>query len=270
VRNPFRRNRRPVVKSPDDRMTLMEHLGELRSRIIKGLLAVAAGAILVFLFYPQILRFLAQPYFDLCEANPDWNCTDRFVITGPLDGFNIRMRVSGWGGLVVALPVVLWQLWRFITPGLHPKEKRYAIPFILSSVVLFLAGAALAFWTLPKAIEFLVDFSGDVSPLFTPNSYINLIMVMMLAFGVGFIFPVLLVFLEIAGVLDYRHLARFRRYAAVIIVFAAAVITPSGDPYSLAALAVPMYVFYEVAILIGWIVARRRARSPQASTAGAG
>jgi sec-independent protein translocase protein TatC len=268
VRNPFRRTpKRPVVRSVDDRMTLMDHLAELRGRIVKGLLAVAAGAVVVFVFYPQILNLLAQPYFDMCEQNPQWGCSDRFIITGPLDGFAIRMRVSGWGGLVVALPIVLWQVWRFITPGLHPKEKRYAVPFIISAVILFLAGAALAFWTLPKAIEFLVDFSGDVSPLFTPNSYINLIMVMMLAFGVGFLFPVVLVFLEIAGVLHYKQLVKFRRYAAVLIVFLAAVITPSGDPYSLAALAIPLYIFYEASILIGMVVARRRTKAAQAAAA---
>jgi sec-independent protein translocase protein TatC len=205
----------------------------------------------------------------MCESNPQLGCSDRFIITGPLDGFAIRMRVSGWGGLVVALPVVLWQLWRFITPGLHPREKRYAVPFILSAVALFLLGAAIAFWTLPKAIEFLVDFSGDVSPLFTPNSYINLVMLMMLAFGAGFLFPVVLVFLELAGVLHYKHLVKFRRYAIVIIVFVAAVITPSGDPYSLAALAVPMYLFYELSILIGWLIAKRKARALRATTAAA-
>jgi sec-independent protein translocase protein TatC len=268
VRNPFRRaNRRPKVRSIDDRMTLLDHLAELRNRIIKSLLAIMAGAVVVFLFYPQILEFLGNPYFDMCAQHPEWECSDRFIMTGPLDGFAIRMRVAGWGGLVLALPVVLWQVWRFITPGLHPKEKRYAVPFILSSVALFLFGAAIAFWTLPKAIEFLVDFSGDVSPLFTPNSYINLVMLMMLAFGGGFLFPVVLVFLEIAGVLHYKQLVKFRRYAVVLIVFVAAVITPSGDPYSLAALAVPMYVFYEGSILIGMVIARRKAKALRAATA---
>jgi sec-independent protein translocase protein TatC len=262
VRNPFRRkNRRPSVKSVNDRMTLMDHLAELRNRIIKSLLAVLAGAIVVFLFYPAILNFLANPYFDMCNTHPDWGCSDSFIITGPLDGFTIRMKVAGWGGLVVALPIVLWQVWRFITPGLHPREKKYAVPFILSSVALFLFGAYIAFWTLPKAIEFLVDFSGDVTPLFTPNAYLNLVMIMMLAFGVGFLFPVVLVFLELAGVLHYKQLVKFRRYAIVAIVFIAAVITPSGDPYSLAALSIPMYLFYEASILIGMVISRRKAKA---------
>lgn len=256
-----RRRARKRVKTPEDRMTLAEHLGELRSRLIKSLLAIALGALVVFVFYPPLLDLLADPYFDLCGQHPEWECSDRFVITGPLDGFNIRMRVSGWGGLILALPVVLWQLWRFITPGLHPNEKRYAVPFVVSSVALFLLGASIAWLTLPKAIEFLVGFSGSVTPLFTPNSYLSLLMLMMLAFGVGFLFPVVLVFLEVAGVITYKHLARSRRYAIVVIVFVAAVITPSGDPYSLAALAVPMYLFFELSVLIGWLLFRRRAKT---------
>ena len=156
------------------------------------------GAVLVFLFYDPILSFLQGPYTSWC-ADHTGRCASNgdFIITGPLDGFAIRIKVAGWGGLIVALPVVLWQLWRFITPGLHPKEKRYAIPFMLSSLALFLFGALIAWLTLPLALDFLISFSGStVAPLFTPNSYISLVMLMMVAFGAGFLFPVVLVFLR--------------------------------------------------------------------------
>jgi sec-independent protein translocase protein TatC len=144
----------------------------------------------------------------------------------------------------------------------HPHQGVRLVPFVLSSVALFALGAAIAYWTLPKALDFLISFSGnDVSPLFTPNAYISLIVLMMVAFGVSFLFPVVLVFLELVGVLTPRILSRFRRYAIVLIVIFAAVITPSGDPYSMLALAIPMYVFYELSILIGWVVNRTRARS---------
>lgn len=241
-------------------MTLVEHLAELRSRIIKALLAITVGALVMFVFYDPILNFLAHPYFDVCKQHPEFGCTDKFLITGPLDGFSTRVKVSGYGGLVAALPIVLWQLWRFITPGLHKNEKRYAVPFILSSVLLFLFGAFIAYFTMPYAIEFLIGYSGPVTAAFTPNKYVSLLSIMMLAFGVGFLFPVLLVFLQLVGVLTPHQLSHWRRQAIVIVVVVAAVITPSGDPYSLIALAVPMYVFYECAIILGWFLTRNRRR----------
>jgi sec-independent protein translocase protein TatC len=256
----LRRRSTPHVRTPDDRMTLVEHLAELRSRIIKSLLAIAVGALVMFVFYEPILNFLAQPYFDVCKQHPDFGCGDKFLITGPLDGFTTRIKVSTYGGLIVALPVVLWQVWRFITPGLHKNERRYAVPFILSSVLLFLFGAAIAYLILPYAIEFLIGYSGPVTAAFTPNKYVSLLSVMMLAFGVGFLFPVLLVFLQLVGIVTPRQLSKWRRQAIVIVVVVAAVITPSGDPYSLAALAIPMYVFYECSILIGWLLLRSRRR----------
>jgi sec-independent protein translocase protein TatC len=248
------------VRTPDDRMTLVEHLAELRSRLIKSLLAITVGALVMFVFYEPILNFLAQPYFDVCKQHPEFGCTDKFLITGPLDGFTTRIKVSGYGGLIAALPIVLWQVWRFITPGLHKNERRYAVPFILSSVLLFLFGAAIAYFTLPYALEFLIGYSGPVTAAFTPNKYVSLLSVMMLAFGVGFLFPVLLVFLQLVGVVTPKQLSKWRRQAIVIVVVVAAVITPSGDPYSLAALAIPMYVFYECSILIGWFLLRGRRR----------
>jgi sec-independent protein translocase protein TatC len=254
----LRRAKSPHLRTPDDRMTLTEHLAELRSRLIKSLLAVTVGALVLFVFYDPILKFLAQPYFDVCKRNPDFGCQEKFLITGPLDGFSTRVKVSGYGGLVAALPIVLWQVWRFVTPGLHKNEKKYAIPFIVSSVALFLFGAFIAYFTMPYAIEFLIGYSGPVTAAFTPNKYVSLLSIMMLAFGVGFLFPVLLVFLQLVGVLTPKQLSGWRRQAIVLIVVTAAVITPSGDPYSLIALAVPMYVFYECSILIGWLLTRNR------------
>ena len=174
-------------------MTLTEHLAELRRRLIICLLAVAVGGVIAFIFYPQILEWLTGPYRDVCEAK-NLTCPGKLVITDPLEGFAVRMKVTGYGGLVLALPVVLWQIWRFITPGLYENEKRYAIPFVFASVALFIMGALIALWTFPKALQFLISFSGDVQPLFAPGAYFSLIMLMMLAFGIGFEFPVLLVF----------------------------------------------------------------------------
>jgi len=237
------------------RMSLVEHLTELRSRLIKAVLAVALGMVAGFLLYDRVLDFLIQPYCDILP--PDREC--RLIITDPLEGFSVRFKVSGYVGLLLASPVVLWQLWRFVTPGLHPTEKRYAVPFVATSISLFVLGAGLALWSLPRALEFLVAIGGEqLETFYTPGKYLSLAIFMMLSFGVGFLFPVLLTFLQLAGIISPQSLARVRRYAIVGIFVTAAVITPSGDPVTLCALAVPMTIFYEGSILIGKIARRRR------------
>jgi sec-independent protein translocase protein TatC len=233
-------------------MSLVEHLNELRSRLIKIVLAVAIGAVIVWIFYDQVLEFLKAP---LDEADPD----AILILTDPLQGLATRFKVSGYGGVALATPIILWQLWRFITPGLYPKERRYAVPFVASGVALFVLGAGLAYWTLPRALSFLISIGGeDIEAFYTPDKYIQLIVYMMLAFGLGFEFPIILVFLQLAGLVSYKTLASWRRYALIGIVVLVAVITPSGDPISLTVLAVPMYLFYELSILIGRIITRRR------------
>ena len=235
-------------------MPLVEHLTELRSRLIKMVLAVATGAVVVWIAYTPVLEFLKAP---LEEADPQ----ARLILTDPLQGLATRFRVAGYGGIALATPVLLWQLWQFITPGLYPKERRYAVPFVLSGVALFVLGASLAYWTLPRALEFLISIGGgdaDLDALFTPDKYIQLITYMMLAFGFGFEFPIVLVFLQLAGIVSYQRLASLRRYTIVGIVVLVAVITPSGDPISLMVLSVPMYLFYEISILIGRFITRRR------------
>jgi len=268
-----RGTRRPQVKTPDDVMTLTEHLGELRVRIIRIALAVALFMVLVIAFYDQVLDFLRGPYIALCDRRGPEFCglsvdesgEPTLFAFGPLEGFSTRLRISMWGGIVLATPVIMWQIWRFIVPALHSKERKMAIPFIFSSVALFLIGGALAYFTLEKALEFLISWSGqDVTSAFRIADYVNLVLVMIGAFGVGLQFPVLLVFLQLVGVITPQQLLAYWRYALVGIVVIAAVITPSGDPISLAALAVPMTLLYGVAILIGIVVQRRTARKPAA------
>lgn len=255
----LRRASRAAVSGPEDQMTLTEHLAELRSRVIRAALAVALGVIVILAFYDPVLEFLRQPYDNLCQRRPDLvtNC-DLFSL-GPLDGFNARLRIALYGGLILALPVILWQVWRFIVPALHSREKKYAIPFIVSSVVLFAAGGWLAYITLDKGLEFLVSWSGsDVQQAFQITKYVSLVALMIAAFGVGFEFPVLLVFLQLAGVVRPRQLVEGWRIAIVSIVVLAAVITPSGDPITLIALTVPLVLLYFVAIGVGHLIVRRR------------
>ena len=250
------------------RMSLMEHLTELRDRVIKCVIAIAVGGAVGFILYEPIFDFLIGPYRDLCEEDPSVSITScALLATDPLEGFTVRLKVSTYGGIALVLPVLLWQVWRFVSPGLYAKEKRYAVPFIGSALVLFVLGAGIAYWTMPKAIDFLVSIGGgeeNIVTAYSPSKYFQLIVFMMLSFGIGFQFPVLLVALELVGVVSPEALARFRRYAIVGIAVLVAVITPSGDPISMLALTLPMILFYEVAILIGRL-ARRRKRKAEAA-----
>lgn len=240
----------------DGRMTLMEHIGEFRDRVVKSAMAIFFGSIIGWFVFPQILEFAKGPYCDIQPSEDE--CL--FLQTQVLEQFSIRLTVAGYTGLALAMPVILWQLWRFITPGLYPHEKRYAVPFVLSGVILFFLGAALAFWTVPRALAFLVGIGGgdQFEPFFTASNYLSFLVKMMIGFGVGFEFPILLVFLQLARIVKPKHLASWRRYAVVAIVILVAVITPSGDPFSLAVLSVPMYIFYELSIIAGRILTRRK------------
>jgi len=239
-------------------MPLVAHLAELRRRLIIAVLAVGVGMLIAFFLYDRTLSFLVHPYCTVKHHyQPGASC--RLVVTDPLESFSIRLKMAGYLGLLFASPVVLWQLWRFITPGLYDREKRYAIPFVFSSVVLFLMGAALAIVTFPKALTFFAQFGGqNLELLYTPGKYLGLLVLMMLIFGLAFELPVVLVFLEIAGILRWQQLAKWRRYAIVGIFVVDAIITPSGDPITLTAMAVPMCLFYEASILIGRFALRRR------------
>ena len=247
------------LEGDDSRMSLVEHLTELRSRLIKVAIAVVIGMVVSFLLYDPIFDFLLRPYEDI--ANQGNSATGgRLLQIDPLEGFSVRMKLAAYGGIALAMPVILWQIWRFVTPGLYAHERRYAIPFVLSALALFILGAGLAYYTLPRALEFLVDIGGDnLVTAFAPGKYFTLITYMMLAFGIGFEFPILLIFLQLAGILDVDTLRKGRRYAIVGICILVAVITPSGDPVSMLMLSVPMVLFYEISILAGRLIARRRA-----------
>lgn len=238
-------------ENPNDRpMSLVEHLTELRRRLVISALALVAGSIVAFGLYETILGFLIQPYTDVTGRTS-------LLITDPLEGFNTRLKIAGYCGLLLSSPVVLWQIWRFITPGLNKKEKRYAIPFIVSSILLFVTGAAIALFSFEQALSFLVAVGGEnLETFFSPSKYLGLIVVMMVAFGVAFELPIVLIFLQMAGVLTSAKLRKWRRGALVAIVGLAALITPSQDPYTLFAMAGPMYLLYEAAIVVGRLMKR--------------
>ena len=238
--------RRGLPRPDPDAMTLTEHLGELRRRLIASLVAFVAALVVAYLLYPHILHFFEHPY---CQIRPG-HCG--LYVTGPLDAFGIRLDIAGYGGLVLASPVLLYQLWRFVTPGLKANEKRYAVPFVVATLTLFCFGAFVAWLTFPHALGFLHAVGGPgIKDIFSPTSYLGLILALMAIFGLTFEFPVVLVALELANVLTPAKLRKWRRPAIVVMVIVAAVVTPSSDPFSMLALAIPMLLFYEGSILLG-------------------
>jgi sec-independent protein translocase protein TatC len=237
-------------------MTLTEHLSELRKRLIVSVIVVTLATIVAFFFYNQVIHFISRPYRDFTLKHPSKNISGgSLVVTGPLEGFSTRLKVSAYLGLFIASPVLLWELWRFITPGLHRNEKKYAIPFILSAILLFSLGVTVSILVFPKALDFLISVGGkDVAPLFGPQKYVNLYIAAAAIFGAVFLFPIVLMFLMISGAVPSKKWRKWRRPAIVLMALAAAVLTPSNDPYSFLAMAIPLMIFYESSILLGRIL----------------
>ena len=241
-------------------MTLMEHLLELRRRIIISCIAVAVAAVAGWFLYPTVFRFLLHPYNRI--ASQSITGGEALIATSPLEGFAIRIKLTVYVAIALAMPVLLWQVWQFVSPGLYRHERRYALPFIASSIMLFVLGASIAYWTLPRALEWLADIGGsDITQAYTAEKYFQLIAYMMLAFGIGFEFPILLIFLQMAGIVQPETLRKYWRHAIVVVAIVVAVATPSNDPFSMLALAVPLWLFYGVALLFGLLRDRRQRRA---------
>ena len=242
-------------------MTLVEHLAELRKRLIICVIGIVVCSIIVFFLYNRVLHFLAGPYEKVtrgepqCGGNPHKGCD--LIVTDPLGPFIVRLKIAGYGGLALSVPIIFWEIWRFVTPGLKKHERRYGIGFLLSSIVLFAMGAVVAWFTVEKALDFLLHIGGpSLHPLIVADKYLTLVTLMIIAFGVSFEFPLLVIFLLLVRVVNTRQLRRARRWVAVGVTTFAAVITPSQDPFSLLFMAIPMYIFYEVAILVGRLMKR--------------
>ena len=233
-------------------MTLTGHLMELRRRLIICVVAITVTATLGFVFYPHLLSFMQHPY---CVAEGAKKC--KFYVTAPLDGLTLRVKLATFGGLILASPIILWEFWRFITPGLKANEKRYAIPFILSTITLFLGGCALAYISFAHALKFLIAIGGpSLTYIISPNQYLSLILLLMVMYGIAFIFPVLLVSLELAGVVGSKQLLKWWRPAVILITLLAAIFTPTGDPLSMLLLMIPLICFYFGAVLVGKLLGK--------------
>ncbi len=243
-------NAQAQTADADGRMTLRGHLVELRQRMFKSAVGLVVGCVLAVIALNRVIDFMVGPYRDATD-----DPTRTLKTFGPTEGITIKIKLITYLGLFFASPVWLYQLWRFIAPALHRKEKRYAIPFVLGSLLLFIFGAFVAVLTMPQAMKFFESVNGaDFESFYSPGNYISLYTLIVLAFGICFEFPVVLVALQLAGAVSSRQLLKGWRYAIVIVAVIAAVATPSQDPFTLFAMAGPMWLFYFGAIGIGKVL----------------
>src|SRR5579875_182296 len=254
------RNLRRRKHNPEGRMSVLDHMRELRRRLIWIVLIVAAGAVLGWYLYNPIIHFLEHPY---CSVN----ATHRFgnkhncdlIFFGPLDGFTTRLKVAVIAGAVFTGPLWLYQIWAFITPGLRRNERRYTIIFVIASTVLFAAGMSLAYLVLSKGINILLRTATDqTQAILTITSYLSFVMLMLVVFGAAFELPLLVVMANLAGVLPARLLKKSQRIAIFLIFVFAAVATPTTDPFTMCAMAFAMTALYELAVLVAIIHDRRK------------
>lgn len=242
-------------------MTLTEHLIELRRRVIISIVAIILASIAAYVVHSDLLRIVTHPYCRLptrYRLNPD-KCS--LFVSGVLDPFRITLKISLYAGVLLSSPIWLYQIWKFITPGLYAHEKRYATTFVAASVTLFAMGAAFAYFTLERGLHFLLGFaSGGLTSLLQFDSYLSFVVAMILIFAVSFELPLVVVMLNMAGVVSAARLKRWTRGVLFGIVVFAAVATPSQDPFTMLALAVPICLLYGVAVGIAVLHDRRVAR----------
>ncbi len=238
------------------KLTFLDHLRELRKRLIHAIYGLTAGMLVSMIFAKEIIHALLAPTI---RSLPP---AQRSFRLESLESLMVTLRVAFVGGLFLAAPWILWQLWLFVAPGLYKREKRIVFPFIFSETALFYLGAAFCNWfIIPSAFPALLSFFAD-DPLFVVwpslEKQFDLVLAMMLGFGIVFEVPLIIAVLSMIGVVDWRWLAKYRRHAVVVNVIAAAIITPTGDPFNLALLAVPMILFYEIGIVLARVLGKKK------------
>src|SRR4051812_3813177 len=253
--------RYPTVE--DSRMSLIDHLKELRRRLLLSFVAVGLVTLVVAIWgYHAVFDVLRRPYCDVPESKRTGGVGCDLIFTHPTDAFFVRLKVSLVGGIVLSAPIWLYQLWAFITPGLHRNERRWGVAFVLSSIVLFAAGTVISYLVLGPALDVLLGFSGNgVRALLEVNQYISFVMSMLVIFGVSFEFPLVLILLNLAGIVSSARLRSWRRVAIFLMFTFAGFATPTQDPFSMLALAIPLVLLYELAVGVARWTDKRRARS---------
>jgi sec-independent protein translocase protein TatC len=250
-----------AFRSVDDKMPFMEHLGELRTRIVRALLCLLVGTGIALPFSEKIVDFLARPITKLGY---------KLVFTAPAEAFWVQMKVGLIVGLFIAAPGILWQVWGFIAPGLHVHEKKYAAPFVIIGSLLFILGGGFSLFVVtPYAIAFLLSYAREsLQPMITLENHIDFLLKFTLAFGAVFELPLAITLLARMGLVTAKQLAKNRKYAILGAFIAGAVLTPTPDAFNQALMAGPLIILYEVGIISARLFGRRRA--PAAAPAASG
>lgn len=249
---------RPLDDDEEDvgvggKMSFLEHLDELRQRLIKALLAVLVGFLIAIAFINPIFEFVMAPLQAILPAG------GKLIYTEPTEAFMLYMKMGALVGLMIALPVVLWQVWAFIAPGLYAHEKRFAIPFVMMSTIFFIGGALFSHYVVfPAMWRFFASFSTETVE-FAPRIEPVFSLYVRMALGMGAVFemPTLVMFLARVGLVTPMFLIRHTKYAILIIFVVAAIVTPSPDVVSQFLLALPMFVLYAFSILVAWVFQKR-------------
>jgi sec-independent protein translocase protein TatC len=246
-------------------MPFMEHLRELRTRLFKSVIAIVLATIVAFIFYRDIGSFLMEPLCkvrDISGVGNQEGCANGALVTsGIIAPFSLSLKISLSAALIAASPIWLYQLWAFLAPGLHRHERRYTYAFVATGIPLFLAGAALSYIVMTKALQLLLNFTFDESAnSITTDEYLTFVLRMVLVFGLSFELPLVLMLLNIAGVLSATKMLSWWRPMVFGIVVFAAVATPTGDPGTMAMLAAPMSLLFFLALGLAWLNDKRRER----------
>jgi sec-independent protein translocase protein TatC len=244
----------------DEKLPITSHLEELRSRLIKCVLAVLLGVMFSYAFSQQIFGFLAAP---MMHAMPKGS---KFIFTSPAEAFFTFMKVAFFMGLLVTSPVIFYQIWKFVMPALYDKERKYVIPFVLIATFFFLSGAAFGFFVvLPVGFSFFVSFtSTNIQVMPKMDEYLGFVMKFLLGFGAAFELPVFMFFLAKMGIVNAPMLRKNRKYAVLIVAIVAAILTPGPDVASQCMLGVPLYILYELSIWVAALVYKKKAEAKEA------
>jgi sec-independent protein translocase protein TatC len=259
-------------KNSERRMPLVEHLRELRNRVVKMAIGLATGMIAGFIFFQPAWRLIEHP---LCSAaiRGQTGCNtlgvNQLVLSGPLDSFYLRVKVAVAAGAILSSPVWLYQVWAFVSPGLHAREKRWSYIFLGTAVPLFLTGVTLAYWSLGRSMHYLLGLTpSGAANLISADQYMSFVMTMLLAFGIAFEVPLLIVMLNLAGILSHERFRRSRRLILFSVFLVAGMANPSPDPITMLVLGGGCVALVELAEFTVWANDRRRARRPPDPDAG--
>jgi sec-independent protein translocase protein TatC len=248
----------PKQETPEDdiHLSLRDHLMELRNRVKWAVVWLSVGFLACYNYSQQIFHFMMVP---VLRALPDGEQALHY--SSATEPFFIQLKVALYGGLFAASPAILWQVWAFIAPGLYRSERRKILPFVVAATGFFVAGAAFCYLIiLPPAFGFLIQSAGlDIKPVLMMDEQLGLVMSLLLAFGIIFELPLVLTFLSMVGIVDHKFLSKYRRHAIVVNTLIAAIVTPTGDPFNLALMAVPMMACYELGVLGAWVFGKKDA-----------